>query len=355
MADERKLFDKPMPELREAFVRARFAQGDVFAHENIEKWLAQQRKAKRPDDQKWKRYCEDRFVLTHATSAPLETLRTCATEHRNLPPESECEQLFPGEIRRHCERFLRPLHLSALHRIYYGYDEGGIVVLDNERAALEDVNSFHGRLNALEITYPGPHVDQRLRLELTIVDVLYAEWRYGRPKFRQARTRLCDALAEEIKRERAKAEHDFDSAVAVSADGTKVVCADWMVVHCGMVVSRGMMPRDPVLHDEKARDRYLVFHGEWFRSHKAHRPNNISRQDADVRGVLEENAAKTIIPSAVAAIVRKNLYGRAPYVRGTDDALLFFCNVHDVTIRIYCTTADLCPSPLPDGGVEVTV
>ena len=46
----------------------------------------------------------------------------------------------------------------------------------------------------------------------------------------KAQTFLCDALGEEIPRERTKAEADFDSAVAVSADGTKIAHADYVVV-----------------------------------------------------------------------------------------------------------------------------
>lgn len=42
-------FDKPMDELRETFVRARFAQEDVFGRPDIEQWLAKQRKAERPE------------------------------------------------------------------------------------------------------------------------------------------------------------------------------------------------------------------------------------------------------------------------------------------------------------------
>jgi|GEM_PF-3592263 len=231
--EPKTLFDKPMPELRETFIRSRFAQGDVFARPDIEKWLAQQRQARRPDDQGWKRYCEDRFVLTDATNPQLETLHTYATRFaEGPPPEHQLDELFPGEIRGFCDPFLRALHgtVSEFEAIYYGHRGGGIVVRVSGGNDWSRLHGFHGRFGQFELTYPGPHVDQELRLNRVIVDVLYAEWRYNRSKARHARARLCDALAEEIKQERAKAEADFDTAIAVSADGTKIVHADWVVV-----------------------------------------------------------------------------------------------------------------------------
>ena len=49
MTETRQLFDKPMDELREAFVRNRFGESAVFGAHDIETWLPLQRKAGRPD------------------------------------------------------------------------------------------------------------------------------------------------------------------------------------------------------------------------------------------------------------------------------------------------------------------
>ena len=43
------LFEKSMDELREAFVRNRFAEGGVFGREDIEEWVGELREAESPD------------------------------------------------------------------------------------------------------------------------------------------------------------------------------------------------------------------------------------------------------------------------------------------------------------------
>src|SRR3989339_826762 len=60
------LFDKTLDELREAFVRARFAEPNIFGRPDIEEWLEGQRKAYYPD---WSRTGFARFGVLIARYA----------------------------------------------------------------------------------------------------------------------------------------------------------------------------------------------------------------------------------------------------------------------------------------------
>ena len=62
------------------------------------------------------------------------------------------------------------------------------------------------------------------------VDFMMASWgQYGSPKALDARRFICDPLFEEIQHLSMAADNDFDAAVAVSNDGTKIIGADLVV------------------------------------------------------------------------------------------------------------------------------
>lgn len=62
------------------------------------------------------------------------------------------------------------------------------------------------------------------------LDVVFAEWNRLGPKAGVARHFICTAADLTIAKVRESAQRDFDEAVAVSADGTKIIKAKWMLV-----------------------------------------------------------------------------------------------------------------------------
>lgn len=219
------LFNRPMNELRKAFVRARFAEMQCFGRTDIEAWLQQQRETERPeydhdtDTSLWNAVLSSDHIIFAAQKQELEQLTTLAT------PLVETPEGFGVE--RHSNVYLVRLQtfLAMLDRrcttVYYGHACKLIVVYRD------------GTLTRVFVCEADPINDQAVlltRLDSNyVVDAVFAEWLYGRPKWRRARQFLCDALAKDIERERLGAETDFDLAVATSKDGVEIVHADFVV------------------------------------------------------------------------------------------------------------------------------
>ena len=173
---------------------------------------------------------------------------------------------------------------------------------------------------ALCLTEAGKDLD---KLSLAIRDILFAEWLYRRPCWEKAREQLCRMANARIIEERAKAEADFNRAVAVSADSTKIVCADEVVV----VIT------NPV---DKSR-KLLSFPASAFTSNKILRAEKIQRDDAAFHDIL--------------FIYAKIINDQAFFVGGVPQAL--FDSGSTSKPRVFVTEERFCPSPLPEGGVEL--
>lgn len=335
-------FDKPMAELREAFVRTRFAQEDVFGKPDIEAWLAGQREAERPEEKTWAHFLGRRTVQSWADRDFFD-LRSHATALGVLNEQfgSVGEANAYGPI--YDRLAFVPRGLDPKRGLYSG-DVGMLYVEDHIHGPMFVVRDECGKSGGVTITRvrgrsenPGARV---------ILGVVFAEWQRGCPKWREARASLCRAFDDEITNERAKAEHDFDTAVAVSADGTKIVHADWVVV----VPVRLPHPRsEPWV----PRNRMTVFPGAAFRALKILKSNERMRlephYDPFSRRITHAEDAGRAAAEQFAIVMRSpepsQAFGyldKGVGAKGCQDSCLI-------------TTADFCPSPLPDGGVEVTV
>lgn len=330
-------FDKPMTELREAFVRARFAQEDVFGLPSIEAWLERQRKAERPAELVWRR-----FIDAERVRRPFHV--------RELPDLAVPQELPRGFSIRQMADVCDPLVAMLCESV----DRKRVDVLPaDERLTLfllkgEDGAPAHAFAitpqskerrsgDPLAYTLYVPSDKDLLRV------VLSRGWSAGPKKIATAARRLlCDGLEACIGEERGSAEADFDTAVAVSADGTKIVHADWVVV----VPAELPEPWAP-------RRNMTVFPGAAFRERKVLKSNERMRlqphYDPCSRRVASAEDAGRAAAEQFADIVRSpepsQAFGyldKGVVAKGYRDSCLI-------------TTADFCPSPLPDGGVEVTV
>ncbi|MBI4434235.1 hypothetical protein HY635_00220 [Candidatus Uhrbacteria bacterium] len=221
------LFQRPLSELRAAFVRARFAEEPVFGRPDIEEWLARERKADRPESDRdanespWNAVLASDHMIFAADKRGLALLTELAT------PLIEMPMVLPVSGRER-EALAATEHLLAMidrTRVdtYFGYTQGPILPIlvtrpGGDHAIVCDLDAMTGSEVVLRLLDSG-HV----------MDAIFAEWLYSRPRWREARQFLCDTLAEDIRKERANAELDFDMAVAVSADGTEIVHADYVV------------------------------------------------------------------------------------------------------------------------------
>ncbi|MDO8599755.1 MAG: hypothetical protein Q7S02_06645, partial [bacterium] len=343
MADQKQLFDKTMDVLREAFVRNRFGEAIVFGMHDIETWLSIQCKAGRPDPL-WEQFLARNFIVMCAATSPIAHLRERATPYATRPGEQLIARTFQ-KLPDGVQYLLGALHVSpVVEGVYYGHSVGCIITYtkDGMVGSLLTIRSGtleRGFIVAQEQTNsPGA--------ERLVVDILFAEWDRQNPKWKEARQFLYDAFGQEIKRERRKAEEDFDSAVAVSADGVKIWHADRVVV----------------LSDDK---QHVLgeFPSEAFHERK------ILLAPADDRCRVPTDVRPHLITAEVVEQMQRGEYGpmarfilsvrRAEYRNPSVSQAL--CNFAELLpedpglAQVLCTTERFCPSPLPDGGVEMTV
>ncbi|MBI4142905.1 hypothetical protein HY480_03465 [Candidatus Uhrbacteria bacterium] len=327
MTSERRLFDKPMNELREAFVRNRFGESVVFGKSEIETWLKWQREQKRPDEVTWVPFLSHDFMVMCTATAPFAHLRERATSFASLG-RTGTEKGAYGRI-----------YFLLTGGLYWGHRDTGVYA--DSASEMFVLSGAEDQLTMRRIGDRNRHLGAS-----AVLDVLFAEWDRQRPRWQEARAFLCNALGEEIKRERAKAEADFDSAVAVSADGTKIWCADRVVVLSA--------DKQRILGEFPPK----AFHG---RKILLAPSDDRCRVPTDVRPhLITDEAAEQMQRGEYGPMARFILSVRRAEYRNSSvsQALCNFAWLLPETpglAQVLCTTERFCPSPLPDVGVEVTV
>jgi hypothetical protein len=340
-----------MRELREAFVRARFAQDDVFGRPDIEELLARQRKAEKPVEHTWRRL--------------IDTGRVQRPFHIRELPDLAVPQELPREF---SIRQMADVGDPLVAMLCESVDRRRVDVFPaNERLTLFLLKGDDGApAHAFTLT---PQHNQKRRsgdpLAYTLFVpsdkdllqiVLSRGWSVGTKKIvTAARRLLCDGLATCIKEERAKAEHDFDTAVAVSANGTKIVHADYVVV----AESTGAYEARAVIYPASA------FREKLLRSPRMGREPHPGGTGMPDKCYTDDTAHITYALSHPGdPLNTRGSLGHelSPYNhsghRGSLQRLVEYWmrdRRREMLIRRFLlTTRDFCPSPLPDGGVEVT-
>ncbi len=151
--------------------------------------------------------------------------------------------------------------------------------------------------------------------------MLFAEWQTNGPKATAARDFICDAFARAVAEARAKAETDFDEAVAVSEDGRRIITADEVVV----------VTADGRVHSwapEAFRERKILLASVL----AVERVNNAVAQD------------------------NKSLYVHTSRLHHFHGEQIFYRNIRsgELSHSRFLTHESMCPVPLPDGGTLIT-
>ncbi len=293
-----KLFSKTYAELREAFVRARFAEQQYYSRPDIEVWLTGQRTAERPGVAGWNRYLAFDGMRFAARNREFVLLRQLGYRLRDAPLPKPCTDNADRRITLYRE--LLPL-LSSLRdaEIYFDHSSGLTVIVNKGTMSAYT-------FEAGNLTKEVPRIVLRRTLSShAVVDSIYASWLYDGEKAHQARAFLCDALAQVIAGTRQSAEEEFVKAVAVSADGTKIVHADSVIV-VGFAT-------EELFHCADNRG--------WFRQEKILRGPVLLRREGVVR-VLRCGGRKAlgkhdqILASGGKGMGKRVLITRAKYVPG---------------------------------------
>ncbi|MBI3304756.1 hypothetical protein HYZ80_00290 [Candidatus Parcubacteria bacterium] len=320
-----------MAELKEAFVQGRFAEEPYYGTRHIEKWLVSQRKARQPDEGRWNHcLCSDRMIFC-LQGRELPTLIRYADPSLTIP-EPASEYSLELEHWRRIAPLLRSLD-PAKAQLYYGHVFGTIAVCGSGPTAPAYVFVQEHDANGKAITVLKPLVS------LYAMDAIYATWRRGGPKAEAAREFLCNELAREIATVRAEAGADFDRAVAVSADGRKIVHADWVVVP-------GPLEEKPGV-DSPMFSGATVFRGDAFHERKILRFCLRRAKDSDSRKPTPE-----IVVLTARHTDRCHSEQSGPLLIEVSPWSSFD---RSGGYTVLMASRELCPDPLPDGGVEVSL
>lgn len=268
-----------MSDLRkEAFISNRLAETPKFGQHDVEEWLAREREADRPHIpeepavplvSQWQRLPGSDLLGLTDPQAAQAILRGFATRVGDFGIETVSPKL--GDWRPFAQ--LLGTHVEGA-RIYVGYWAFVILMLGRQFYILR---VWHGIERGAEDEglVAHPFSSNTDRMSRAVADVLLGEWARGGRKAREARNVLCDAVERRVHEERVQAERDFDAAVAVSEDGTKIVHADDVVV---------------VRESEQDGNTVYSFHTYFprpFLQHKLRRGDVIARMTAGgVRGDL---------------------------------------------------------------------
>ena len=220
------LFEKSYEELRESFVRNRFAEEQHFGREDVEEWLQEERLILSPHITgdttpfSW----EDLIPRFGSIGVRLEESMTHSQLLHQFGAKWEnCVDRLNGRDQETLE------HLSWLIKKMDGcvwglclWGKGAIFWNDPNTAIV---------LNARIDTSCSSGVWSVEVDDMKVASSLLLSWKYEGKEWQRARQLLCDWGERCVVKVRKGAEKDFDQAVAVSADGKRIVCADEVWVY----------------------------------------------------------------------------------------------------------------------------
>ncbi len=203
-----------------AFVRTRFSERPSFGRPDIEEFLEKQKTAKQPDRQgvDW-----------------AECLRACNLEEVFRPLLSLSDEYDRIPIRS--DLFQLVTSLKQRPHVFFTERHGHVIrVRSSAFLAFYDECFGEGDDDDTQLAYPDHRV---------AADMLLTHWERNVRQWREARSYLCWALAERIEHIRQSALDDYRRAVAVSADGTTIVHADWVAVFDEDSHTKSLFPERP--------------------------------------------------------------------------------------------------------------
>ncbi|MDO8622041.1 MAG: hypothetical protein Q7R80_02320 [bacterium] len=348
MAERQPLFDKPRDELREAFVRARFMQKDVFGRPDIEAWLEGQRTASTPDRSMWGAFVRHpEWFERHGLAAPPTHL--LLVRALGAFPSIHTESIMSSMQGRHgmdgcrCSARMMDFIRGCCASVIAVIDETLVMICGGEALIVSPPDHTNAH---------DPD-DMPLRVSSTVttthvLKVFIERWaQQDGERATYARDFVCSAFGMRVAQIRGAAGLDFDLAVAVSADGTKIVHADWVAVVPTALPhprSQSWVPRCKmtVFPGAAFRGRKILKSTEKMRLSPHYDPDSSIISNAEDVGRAAARQFDIVMRSPESSQAFGYLDKGGEGGRGFRDSCLI-------------TTASFCPSPLPDGGVEVTV
>jgi len=351
---ERQLFDKTLPELRESFVRARFAEPKMFGRPDVLEWLA---------DPEWVGIIDfDAMpaVVSHAEEAwrnlsLADDLLQFATPYVGV--NGDYIRRFPFGDRRVFSVLQMAIHSRSQTFFPWVNDTHAypVSILWNEVVRLVP-----------SATEEGPALTIHRANARDVLEIYNAEIKGAQCKANAARTFLNRIALSAVARIRKSAESDFDEAVAVSADGTKIVKAKWVIAVHVERNGKALLYPASAFWDRKilrvGKDQGCRFQRDDLREPRHLRrvapgwhwdaKDPVDQFLCDLRQCLIrggfEGSGKNALPSKPAPSDEVARFGY--------DQLLVTIpqNVLPGVESVLVASVYHCPSPLPEGGREIS-
>lgn len=325
-----------MSELREAFVRARFAEPAMFGTHNIERYT---KDSKEP----LAKFSSPRYFLDSAAPAMdyyymNHLAATWGIKHERSEVKIGILAENASEVETPLTTFLgdNPDVRAGLNGLLEMMRRGGAKLYDPQSHDLSDFG--HGCRNLVVVNnnnvysvryeYSGHSIDLRQASAYDIHEVLEGEFTQHRARAQQAIQLLDREFVHAVQLAREAAERDFDEACAVSADGTKIVKAEWVVVVDGM--------------------KTFLYSAAAFRD--------------DCKATLRnEPGGRLSLPTmenseaGVRAYLTRNRNIVAEFRTRLMDYLVFDCGGSDNSFKVLFIRDVFCPRPLREDGIEIRI
>ncbi len=219
MDDSKNLFDKPMHELCEAFVRERFAEPAMFGRADVEEWIANPEWIGIIDFDKMPAF------MRHFDKA-WEGVDLCEELWRFATPAKAIPEWMHDLVGNWTA------YTAILEGIVAG--RGSVYYpISNDQNHFPVVMVRGMTFRIAHDKNDDPLVAFQTASVRDVLEIVNAEVKGFRPRRNETMTFLNRCARNAIAIARKDAERDFDEAVAVSADGTKIVKAGKVLVCTG--------------------------------------------------------------------------------------------------------------------------
>lgn len=212
------LFTKPLSEIRKDFVLNRFAEDNLFRRRDIADWLKQERQSPHPDHEMWSKYLGSTLLCDVVEEHDMRKLLLDCADPMWFPFDPKVESNSMMEWLEKLEPLLAIMHRLRDVKLYVGTACCLIIVSGKEDDRM--FLTFNQRNDGISEGF-WPH---------GLLYCLYGSWYRSGNKWQQSRDIMCQLMDQKIAATRSKAEKDFNQAVAVSDDGTKILSTNWVIV-----------------------------------------------------------------------------------------------------------------------------
>lgn len=335
-----KLFDKPMSALREAFVRARFAERKMFGREDVFEWLT---------NPEWTGIIDfDAMpaVVTYVEEAWKDFAPDQELERLATPTDTVPEWMHGRVNDRAAYDAVMDSLVAGGGKNFYPW------VNDVECHAVVCIRGMV--LTSIPFKILGTAKrEQSLHLGAAtvrdVLEIISAEVKGARPRAETARKFLSRTALNAAARIRRAAERDFDEAVAVSADGTKIVKATWVVVASANADDPSWIYPSSAFRNDKIRrpKNQDNFRSRGFASSEIHSYEGL--EHLGTKWFPEPDAFRRFTDDLRHHFVRRRRLGIDESQRLVWVTEHLIRGVESVLIAM----PDDCPSPLPVGGREL--